>query len=51
MPLDAVVTSKNLMRADKDKTERLLAMELEQFQRLMDSEDAKTIIGSFFNRK
>ncbi len=51
MPLDAVVTSKSLMRADKEKTEALLAIELEQFQRLMDSDDAKAIIGSFFNRK
>lgn len=51
MPLDAVVTSKRLMRTDKSKTQDLLALELAQFQRLMDSDEAKTIIGSFFNRK
>lgn len=50
MPLDAVVTSKAVMRSDKDKTEKLLALELEQFQRLMNSEDAKQIIASFFAR-
>lgn len=48
LPADAVTSSKALMRSDKDKTEQILKLELAQFQRLMDSEEATQIISSFF---
>lgn len=50
LPKAAVVSAKSLIRNDKDQIEKILELELTEFQRLMDSEQAKQIISSFFKR-
>lgn len=50
LPNEAVVTSKSLMKHEQDRIEKMLNLELNEFQRLMDSEEAKQIISSFFKR-
>lgn len=50
LPAAAVASSKSLMRSNTEQVEKMLALELIEFQRLMDSEEAKQIISSFFKR-
>ncbi len=50
LPQQAVVSSKALIRADEEKVKARLAIELTQFQTLMDSEEAQQIINQFFQK-
>ena len=50
LPQQAVVSSKALIRADEEKVKARLAIELTQFQTLMDSEEAQQIINQFFRK-
>jgi len=48
LPLDAVMTSKKLMKSNTTSLDNVIKEEAEEFQRLMVSDDCKKILSQFF---